>query len=523
MTYLKLNNENIETAVSQAVSFLEDARMVDKDVLRIRLLLEETMLNYQDAMGTEAEFTLKCRQRMGNLKIELCFPGDSLDPFPKEEGDSEIMRGILSQLGFAPAWQYVNGVNQVLFSLAKPRPSQVQMLLVAIEMAILCGFWGKILPPVLGKFVTEQVLMPMFDTFLGLISAVAGPMIFLAVAWGIYSIGDTAALSRIGKRMILRFLAASLIIALLTGGILLFFFPISTAGGAMIRFQELFSLILSIAPDNFLTPFTEGNPVQIIFLAALVGIAMLLLENKTAVAADVIDQSNRIVQRIMEIFSRLIPFFVFGSIFSMIVGGNFSALISMGKLLLMVVLGDLVISFLYLLLVSLRRKVPLKLLLKKALPATMIAFGSASSSAAMASNLENCRTKLGIDRKIVNFGVPLGQVVFMPGCIVLFLTAGLYMAQAYGIELTVGRLITAMIVTVMLSIAAPPVPGGALTCYTMLFLQLGIPAEAMAELITFNIVLEFFTTGTNLFTLQMELTDLAGDLDLLNTRRLSEK
>lgn len=523
MTCVKLNNENIETAVLQAVSFLEDARMVDKDVLRIRLLLEETMLNYQDALGAEAEFSLSCRQRMGNLKIELCFPGASLDPFPKEEGDSEIMRGILSQLGFAPTWQYANGVNHVLFSLAKPKPSQAQMLLVSIEMAILCGFWGKILPPVLGKFVTEQVLAPMFDAFLGLLSAVAGPMIFLAVAWGIYSIGDTAALSRIGKRMILRFLGALVIIVLITGGVLLFFFPVSTAGGAMIRFQEIFSLILSIAPDNFLTPFTEGNPVQILFLAALVGIAMLLLQNKTTVAADFIAESNRIVQKIMEIFSRLIPFFVFGSIFNMIVGGNFSTLIGMGRLFLLVVLGDLIISLLYLLMVSLRRRVPLGLLLRKALPATMIAFGSASSSAAMASNLENCNRKLGIDKKVVNFGVPLGQVVFMPGCIVLFLTVGLYMAQAYGMELTVGRLITAMIVTVMLSIAAPPVPGGALTCYTLLFLQLGIPVEAMAELITFNIVLEFFTTGTNLFTLQMELTDLAGDLDLLNTRRLSEK
>ena len=522
MMYSKLTYEQIDNTVAEAASFLEQERMVDKEVTRTRLMLEETLLNYRDALGEEGEFSMNCKLRLGSLRIELNFPGEQLD-LSGDNGESEVMRGILAQQGYAPTWQYRNRVNQVVFTPRKPQPSQVRMLLVAIEMAVLFGFWGKILPASVGNFLTAELLTPMFETFMGLVSAVAGPLIFLAVVWGIYSIGDTATLGRIGKRMITRFLLMSLLTAVITAGVLVFFFPVSYQGGAVIGFRDVLNLILGMAPDNFLTPFTQGNPVQIIFIAALVGIAMLLLEGKIPVAAGFMEQSNRITQRIMEMISKLIPFFVFSSIFSMIVGGNFASLIGIGKLLLFILMGDAVISLFYLVLISLRWKVSLGLLLKKALPTTIIGFATASSSAALASNLETCQKELGIDQKIVNFGVPLGQVVFMPGCIVMFLTVSLYMANLYGVEITVARLLTAIIIAVMLSIATPPVPGGGLTCYTMLFVQMGIPLEGIGLLITFNIILEFIGTGANLFTLQMELTELAGELKLLNLDRLRKK
>ena len=522
MKYYELTYENIEKALAEATGFLEKQRLTEKEILRTRLMLEETFLNYRETMGKDGSFCMVCRRKLGSLRLELRFPGGPMD-LTREENESEIMRGILSQNGYAPVWQYVGQGNLVLFTPRKPRPSQVKLLLAAILGAILLGALSKLLPAALTGFLTGELLTPLFNTFMGLISGVAGPMIFLSVAWGIFSIGDTATLGRIGKRMITRFLLMSLVTAVISAGMLLCIYPMKLAGGAVMGFHEIRDLILNMVPGNLLTPFTEGNPVQIIFIAAMVGGVMLMLEGKIPVVAGFVDQTNRITQRIMEALSSLIPFFVFSSVFSMIAGGNLSGILGMGKLIVIIAGGELLISLLYLLLVALHRKVNPVLLMKKALPATLIGFATASSSAAMAANLESCQKDLGIDEKIVNFGVPLGQVVFMPGAIVQFLAISFYMAQVYGIEMTTGRLLTSILITVMLGVAAPPVPGGGLTCYTMLFLQLGIPTEAIAMLITFNIVLEFIATGVNLLALQLELTELAGSLRLLDLGRLRQR
>ena len=108
----------------------------------------------------------------------------------------------------------------------------------------------------------------------------------------------------------------------------------------------------------------------------------------------------------------------------------------------------------------------------------------------------------------------------MPGAAILFLAAGLCMDEVYGIAISPSWLITALLIIVVLAVAAPPVPGGALTCYTILFLQLNIPAEAIAIVIALNVVLEFVATAVNLSCLQMELVELSASLDMLDRDKL---
>ena len=105
----------------------------------------------------------------------------------------------------------------------------------------------------------------------------------------------------------------------------------------------------------------------------------------------------------------------------------------------------------------------------------------------------------------------------------LFLCAAFGMAENYGVAITSIWMLTAFIISVVLAIAAPSVPGAALTCYTILFMQLGIPSEAVAVVITLNVILEFFTTAVNLFCLQTELVELSGSLKVLDVDCLRKK
>jgi len=323
--------------------------------------------------------------------------------------------------------------------------------------------------------------------------------------------------------MILGFLLMSFLLALLAGAAMLPFFPLTGSGGSSFDFSQLLQMVLDIVPGNFFTPFTQANPLQIIFVAVVIGLAMLVLGSKVSSVASFVEQSNSVIQLIMEAVSGMIPFFVFGSIFNMILSGSFSTLLQSSKLLPIMLLGHVLVCAVYLLLVCVRKRVSLPIFVKKVAPTFLIGLSTASSAAAYSTNVECCEKQLGIDRQIINFGIPLGQVVFMPGAAVIFLAAGLCMAEVYGVPISPTWLISALLITVVLAVAAPPVPGGGLTCYTMLFLQLNIPAEAVAITIALNVILEFFGTAVNLFCLQAELVELAGSLDRLDVETLRRR
>ncbi len=523
MEQLKLTNENIGMVSNASGEILSEWRVEAGNMIRVRLAVEETLLKYQEIFGEECVFSKKFSRRFHRIRLEFFLEGERFDPFAMEDGsESEILRGLLANMGVLPVWQYKNGVNLIIFTPKKKKRSQMTSLFLSVVLAFLAGGLCRLLPAAVQNFLVNDFIGPIFNRFMGLLSAIAGPMIFLSVAWGIYSIGDTATMGRVGKKMIGRFLLMSVLLTLPACIVMMPFFSLKSGGGGAFDFSELFQMVLDIVPGNFFTPFTEGNPLQIIFVAVMIGIAMLLLGSKATAAAAFVEQSNYIVQLIMEAVSSFVPLFVFGSVLNLMMGSDFSLFLHTYKLLPAMLLGDIVIMAIYLVLVSVRRRVKAGILLKKMFPTFFIALTTASSSAAFGANMECCEKDLGIDKKIVNFGVPLGQVIFMPGVSAMFLAVGFCMAEIYGVTVSPVWMATAFLIAIVLAVAAPPIPGGALTCYTILFVQLKIPMEAIAVTIALNVILEFFTTAADLFCLQTELVELAASLDMLDEGRLRE-
>lgn len=520
----RLSGENIDSASKEIEDFLTEASLDKRNILRFRLMFEEILLSYRDRFGEEQEFALLCAKRFSRPRVAITVKSGNYEPFSAEDSgeySSETLRGMLANMGLAPSHRYKNGENIVTLTPdGKKRGSSALKLLVAIIIAVAVGLLCLLLPKDLREFLSLKIIEPLSGTFMGLLSAISGPLIFLSVLWGIYSIGDVASFGRIGKRMIMRFILMSAVLLLICCCAVIPFFPIESGDSVKSDFTDLYIMLLDIIPTNFFKPFTEGNPLQIIFIAFIFGIAMLALNDKTATVAKFTEQANYIVQFIMKCVSSLIPLFVFTSIFNMVIGGELSAVSGSLKLVLLMLMGHLIIMTVYVTLISVRRRASPLLLIKKLMPTFIIAVSTASSAAAFAVNTETCERKLGISKKIVNFGIPLGQVVFMPGAAIQFFCVGICMAESFDVMITPIWLVTLFIIALVLSIAAPPVPGGALTCYTILIMQLGIPGEAIPIAIALNVILEFIATAVNLFCLQTELTELAGGLDVLDTEIL---
>ena len=97
-----------------------------------------------------------------------------------------------------------------------------------------------------------------------------------------------------------------------------------------------------------------------------------------------------------------------------------------------------------------------------------------------------------------------------------FISISFGLAENYNISISSNWLIMVVLTSVLLAIALPPIPGGMTMSFTFLFSQLGIPSEALGIAMALNIVFEYAVTSVNLYCLQMELTELAGSLDMLD-------
>ncbi len=371
--------------------------------------------------------------------------------------------------------------------------------------------------------LANKIFQPIYNSFNGIISFIAGPLIFLTALLGVVSVGSISGLSRIGKRLLVIFLSFLALSGIATFFCTFPFISLASESGTMLDYSELYQMVLDILPSNIIAPFLSGNSLQIVCIAMFSGVAMLLLSEKVNDLKRLLEQLNYIVQWLMNLISQLVPAFIFINVFNLIVNGQARTIVSAYKLLLMYLVSIAAVLVIQLLPVCIREKVSPLLVLQKNLPAALIGLTTASSSAAYSENIRTCRRELGISETVANIGVSLGQTVFKPGVYLDFFLLGVFCAEFYSVPISPGKLISFALFCYILSIAAPPVPGGGLTCFALLTAQLGLPGDAVALMCTLDIIPDFLVTSLNMCVLQQALLLIDGSLGSLDRSVLKNR
>ena len=134
--------------------------------------------------------------------------------------------------------------------------------------------------------------------------------------------------------------------------------------------------------------------------------------------------------------------------------------------------------------------------------------------------LRDLTEKLGLDADFAPMAYNLGGILFRPGYCIVFTACSLFTADLYGIEVTWVWLLAAFLLSFILSVATPPVVGGTTVCFSILFSQLGIKADALAVIISVNAVFEFLTVAVNNYCLQSQIVLLGNRFGKLDHERL---
>lgn len=516
-----LEAEQIDLVSQQVFDFLGQLKLESREVTRIRLNVENILLAWQARFGADGMVRLSCYVRLGQPIIRLQLEGEPFDPLEAEEDDfGRWKNALLANMETQAAYSYVRGANLVVFRIVKPKRSPLVLLVVSLAAAVVVGLAGVMLPGNVREIVAGNYIAPIADAYLNVLGFFGIPLIFLSVALGIRGIDDAHLFDRIGKRMVGFYFVVLLILTLLAGGVAAPFFRFVSGDSLNIVYTELLGMVLGWLPTNLIKPFVDCNAMQLVLMGFIFGIGLLKLEPQTKELSGTLESLKRLLLWGAEGFARLIPLFVFAIVVKSFWLGQMSEILPAWKS--WVITTGLQAAALLLMMLAVCRKyrVGLYLLMKKISETFLISLGTNSCTASIPENYACCAGKLGIAWQVFGFGIPIGTSIFKPASAIRLIVLSFYMASAYEVGVSAQWFVMAVLMAVIFSIAVPAIPGGTLMFCPMLFVQLGLPAEALTPMLATDIFFDAVCTAFNQVSVQIALVHQAGSLDLLDLEML---
>jgi Na+/H+-dicarboxylate symporter len=398
-------------------------------------------------------------------------------------------------------------------------------LWVKIIIGMVLGFaWGMIAVRTgLGDFTLDWI-KPWGNIFLKLLKLIAVPLIFVSLVKGVSSLTDLTKLSRIGLKTISYYIVSTLIATFF--GLLLVnvikpgdTFPEDKRAEYMEQWSQTLDEKQQVADDASTSPivfFEEMVPdnifkalgdnskmLQIIFFSILFALAMVLVpQEKVKTVRWVFDNLNEIILKLVDMIMSFTPYGVFGLLAGVVVdfSGDTDIFVALGKYFFTVMLGLLfMIVFLYPTYLKIFTKgMRIPYFLRSVLPAQMVAFSTSSSAAALPVTMHQNTEELGVSDEIANFVLPVGVTINMDATAFYQAIAAVFIAQVYGIELTIAQQLTIVLTATLSSIGAPGVPGGSIVLIIMVLTSVGLPVEGLALILGVDRPLDMLRSAVNL-------------------------
>ncbi|MFM0515420.1 dicarboxylate/amino acid:cation symporter [Paraburkholderia sp. RL17-373-BIF-A] len=382
--------------------------------------------------------------------------------------------------------------------LAKLRPRRFEMwhqILIAMILGVAAGH-------LIGA--PAKALQPLGDIFMSLIRMCVIPVVFVSLVCGITSLRDLAAMRRIAWKAIVIYALSMGVTVVLAMGVASFFgigqgFHLGGEDIA-VHVTEPISLtdsLLAAIPSNPFKAFADGALLPTIVFAVFFGIAINLAGEAGRPVRSFFESLAAVVFKLITMVLKFAPFGVFGLMAFVTADHGFAVLGHLGALVAVnyaTFLFFMIVMCGAMLLLSGLNPAPF---VRKMLPIQLFAYSTASSNATLPLNMENTQKRLGVDKGVASFVLPLGATINMAGLAAYLGTVTIFASNAYGIELSVTQLMTVVLTTVMASIGAAGIPGTALVVMSLVLASVGLPLEVIAVIAAVDRLLDMGCTSAN--------------------------
>ncbi|MBT4160435.1 MAG: dicarboxylate/amino acid:cation symporter [Gammaproteobacteria bacterium] len=330
------------------------------------------------------------------------------------------------------------------------------------------------------------------------------PLVFFSLACGASNLSDGSSIGRIGIKTIGLYLvttAIAITLALTVANI------VNPGLGMALETETTFvakespplkEVIIALVPTNPVKAMAEGNMLQVIVFAILLGVAIA----KSGPSGERIRESltdwNDVIMRLIMMLMLIAPAGVFCLMLSLFANMGFSAIADLIRYFLTVA-GVLVLHFLltYSLMVRFIANLNPITFYRDFLPVMAYAFSTSSSNATLPITLETVEHRLGVKNEVASFTVPLGATINMDGTAIMQGVATVFIAQAYNIDIPMTGYLMVVLTATLASIGTAGVPGVGLITLALVLQQVGLPVEGIALIIGVDRLLDMMRTAVN--------------------------
>ncbi len=392
-------------------------------------------------------------------------------------------------------------------------------ILIGMFVGILVGLiftqfsWGK-------QFVSDWI-KPFGNIFINSLKLIAVPLILASLIKGVSDLKDISSLSKMGFRTITTYIITTLIAVSIGLVIVNIIQPGNSidektrtelleayAGDAESKQKDAqnqkqkgpLQALEDLVPDNIIgAASSNGNMLQVIFFAIFFGIGLILIPEKNAKPVkDFFDGLNEVILKMIDIIMLAAPYGVFALMAALIVEAPSSDLIiALLYYSLSVIIGLALMIGVYMLIVKIFTNKSPKFFLNGISPAQLLAISTSSSAATLPVTMERVEEHLGVHRQVSSFVLPIGATINMDGTSLYQAVAAVFIAQAFGMDLTLGTQLGIIATATLASIGSAAVPGAGMVMLVIVLGQAGIPEAGLALIFAMDRPLDMLRTSVN--------------------------
>ena len=398
---------------------------------------------------------------------------------------------------------------------------------LALHWKILIGMAVGVLFGVLLSFIEGgdtfigNYIKPFGTIFINLLKLIAVPLILASLIKGVSDLKDISKLSQMGGRTIVTYLITTL--TAVTIGLILvnviqpgksisvdtrqelveaYSSDTKAKQEAAAKQQEAGPLqaLVDVVPSNiFLAASNNRNMLQVIFFALFFGIGMILLPGKKVKPVKkFFDSFNDIILKLIDLIMLGAPYGVFALLAALVVEAPSLELFqALALYAITLLLGLALMIFVYILIVSLFTKKKISFFMKGIAPAQLLAFSTSSSAATLPVTMECVEENLGVDKEVASFVLPIGATINMDGTSVYQGVAAVFIAQAFGLDLSLSAQLGIVFTATLASIGTAAVPSAGIVMLVIVLAQAGIPEAGLALIFAIDRPLDMCRTIVN--------------------------
>ena len=388
------------------------------------------------------------------------------------------------------------------------------MVLGVVVALLLNNFsWGA-------QFIGNWI-KPFGTIFINALKLIAVPLILASLIKGVSDLIDISSLSKMGLRTISTYIITTVIAVSIGLAVVNVVKPGSSisedtrnelveayGGEAEMRKQEAakqkeagpLQALVDIVPDNIIGASANNkNMLQVIFFAIFFGIGLILIPEKTSKPVkDFFDGFNEVILKMIDLIMLAAPYGVFALLAALVVEAPSADLFAaLGMYAISVVIGLALMICVYLLLVWIFTKKSPKYFLNGIAPAQLLAFSTSSSAATLPVTMERVEEHLGVKKEVTSFVLPIGATINMDGTSLYQAVAAVFIAQAFGMDLSIGAQLGIIVTATLASIGSAAVPGAGMVMLVIVLAQAGIPEAGLALIFAVDRPLDMCRTVVN--------------------------